>query len=288
MSRIAYVNGAYVPHQSATTHIEDRGYQFADGVYEVVALMGGELLDLEPHLDRLDYSLAALKIDSPMARPALRHIIGHLLEKNRLQDGMVYLQVTRGVAARNHEFPQKTAPVLVVTCRYVCQDKINHLKRDGVKVISLPDGRWSRPDIKSISLLPNILGKQQAVENGAYEAILINRDGFVTETNSTNFWIMPRQGVLQTYPVSQDILNGITRQRLMQLAAPLGIKIQEQPFTLDEALRAQEAFLSSSVSGIVPVVQINDDKIGTGQPGKIVSQLIQSYQQFSKFKGPQS
>jgi D-alanine transaminase len=282
MSRIAYVNGSYIPQPQATTHIEDRGYQFADGVYEVVALIGGKLLDFEPHIDRLDYSLNELKIKQPVSRPALRHIIHTVIQKNRLKDGMVYLQVTRGVATRNHEFPQQSRPVLVITCRYICQKKIETMRQHGIKVISLPDIRWARPDIKSISLLPNILGKQQAIEKGAYEAILINRDGFITETNSTNFWIILENGVLQTHPASQEILNGITRQRLIQIANSIGLKIKEQPFTLDDAYVAKEAFLSSSISGILPVTQINDYKLGTGQPGNIVSQLIQHYRQFSK------
>lgn len=282
MSRIAYVNGAYVPHQSATTHIEDRGYQFADGVYEVIALVAGKLLDLDPHLDRLEYSLNELQIESPVSRPALKHILQILLQKNRLYDGMVYIQITRGVAPRYHEFPVKPQPMLVMTCRYVCPAKIARVREQGVRVISLQDMRWSRPDIKSISLLPNILGKQKAIDNGAYEAILINRNGHITETNSTNFWIIPKKGVLQTYPASNDILNGITRQRLMKLVAPLNIEVKEQPFTLAEALKAEEAFLSSSVSGIVPVIQIDDHKVGQGQPGTIVPQLIQSYQQFGR------
>lgn len=280
MSRIAYVNGAYVPHQSATTHIEDRGYQFADGVYEVIALVGNRLLDLDPHLDRLEYSLNELQIENPISRSALKHIIQILLQKNRLHNGMVYIQVTRGVAPRYHEFPVKSQPTLVITCRYVCPNKVARIRKQGVKVISLPDIRWARPDIKSISLLPNILGKQKALDNGAYEAILINRNGHITETNSTNFWIAPKKGILQTYPASNDILNGITRQRLMKLVAPLGIEVKEQPFTLDDALKAEEAFLSSSVSGIVPVIQIDDHTIGKGQPGTIVPQLIKSYQQF--------
>lgn len=282
MSRIAYVNGAYVPHQSATTHIEDRGYQFADGVYEVVALVAGKLLDLDPHLDRLEYSLNELQIDNPISRPALKHIIQNLLQKNRLQDGMVYLQITRGIAPRYHEFPANVQPTLVITCRYVCPAKMARVREQGVKLISLPDTRWARPDIKSISLLPNILGKQKALDNGAYEAILINRNGHITETNSTNFWIMPEEGILQTHPASNDILNGITRQRLIKLVGSLGVKVRQQPFTLIDALRAREAFLSSSVSGIVPVVQIDDYKIGQGQPGEIVSQLIKGYQQFGK------
>lgn len=284
MSRIAYVNGTYVPHQSATTHIEDRGYQFADGVYEVVALVNRCLLELEPHLDRLDYSLGELKIVSPMPRPALRHIIQQVIKKNRLHDGMIYIQVTRGCAARTHEFPSNVTPILVVTCRYVCQKKIYSRKQKGVKVISLPDIRWGRCDIKSIALLPNVLGKQQAIEQGAYEAILINQNGFITETNSTNFWIVRETGILQTYPASADILNGITRQRLKKLAISLGMTVLEQPFTLEEATTAPEAFLSSSVSGIIPVIQINDNKIGTGQPEKIVTKLIQSYEQFSGIK----
>lgn len=282
MSRIAYVNGSYVPQPQATTHIEDRGYQFADGVYEVVALVDGKLLDFEPHLDRLDYSLNELKIKQPVSRSALRHIIHTVIHKNRLKDGMIYLQVTRGVAARNHEFPQQSRPVLVVTGRYVCQKKIETMKQHGIKVISLPDIRWARPDIKSISLLPNILGKQQAIEKGVYEAVLVNRDGFITETNSTNFWIIPEKGVLQTHPVSQDILNGITRQRLIKIANSIDLKIKEQPFTLTDAYSAKEAFLSSSISGIVPVTQIDDYKLGKGQPGNVVSQLIQHYRQFAK------
>lgn len=282
MSRIAYVNGAYVPHQSAFTHIEDRGYQFADGVYEVIALAADKLLDLDPHLDRLDYSLRELRINNPVSRPALKHIIQTLLHKNRLHDGMVYLQITRGTAPRYHEFPANSHPTLVITCRYVCPVKTGRVRTQGVKLISLPDTRWARPDIKSISLLPNILGKQKAVDNGAYEAILINHHGHVTETNSTNFWVIPEEGVLQTHPASHDILNGITRQRLMKLSTSLGLTIKEESFTLADALKAREAFLSSSVSGIVPVIQIDDHKIGHGTPGAIVPQLIKSYQQFGQ------
>ena len=275
MSRIANVNGVYLPHPLATTHIEDRGYQFADGVYEVIALVAGQLLDLDPHLDRLEYSLNEVRIDFPFSRVTLKHIIHILQRKNRLHDGMIYLQVTRGVSPRSHEFPLKARPTLVITCRYVCPIKTRQRREEGVKLISLPDLRWGRRDIKSISLLPNILGKQKAVDAGAYEAILINHKGHITETNSTNFWIIPEEGVLQTHPPSNDILKGITRQRLIKLATALGMTIKEEPFTLHEVLRAKEAFLSSSVSGIIPVIQIDTHKIGYGH----VSQLIKAYQQ---------
>lgn len=282
MTRIAYVNGAYVPHAFATTHIEDRGYQFADGVYEVVALVGGKLIDLNPHLERLEYSLKELQIATPVSRQALIHIIMTTLEKNRLVDGMVYVQITRGVAPRYHGFPAEVAPVLVVTCRYVNPLKLEQEKKKGVNVISLPDIRWLRPDIKSISLLPNILGKQKALDQGAYEAILINKDGYVTESNAANFWIIPENGILQTFPISQQILNGITRGRLSQLASNKGWKILEEPFTLDQAKQAREAFLSSSVSGIVPVIQIDKQVVGEGTPGLMVTQLIDLYKEFTR------
>lgn len=282
MSRIAYVNGAYVPHRSAVTHIEDRGYQFADGVYEVIALVQGKLLDLDPHLDRLDYSLDEVRIRQPLSRSGLKHVIRMVLQKNRLQEGLVYIQVTRGIAARSHEFPRQVDPVLVVTCRYVDPAKLANLRREGVKVISLPESRWARPDIKSVSLLPNVLGKQKALDQGSYEAILINREGYVTETNSTNFWIVPSQGILQTYPACGHILNGITRQRLIKLVGPLGFEVKEHPFTLKEALQAEEAFLSSSISGIVPVTRIDNQIIGSGRPGDVVMHLTKIYQEFAR------
>lgn len=282
MSRIAYVNGYYVPHRFATTHIEDRGYQFADGVYEVIALMNGKLIDLEPHLDRLDYSLAELKIERPVSREVLVHILKTTLQRNRLLSGMVYIQITRGVAPRYHGFPKAAEPTLVITCSYVNFEKIEGEKKKGIKVISLPDIRWRRPDIKSISLLPNVLGKQQALEQGAYEAILINREGYITESNSTNFWIIPKAGILQTFPISQQILNGITRRRVSQLAVKEGWEIVEKPFTLEQAKQAEEAFLSSSISGIMPVIAIDNQLIGTGKPGMIVSKLIDLYKEFAQ------
>lgn len=282
MSRIAYVNGSYTPHAYASTHIEDRGYQFSDGVYEVVCLMQGRLLDAEPHYDRLDYSLKELQIPQPCPRQSLRVIVDEVLRRNRLHDGMVYIQVSRGIAPRNHPFPAETKPVLVVTARHFDHQKFQTTRSTGVKVISLNNMRWSRPDIKSVSLLPNVLGKQKAMEAGAFEAILINPQGHVTETNATNVWMVNTEGQLQTHPAGSEILNGITRLRLIKIAQEQGLPVLEKPFSLKEMLQGQEAFLSASVTGIVPIIQVDDHVIASKKVGEITRQLQDHYANFAR------
>lgn len=282
MSRVAYVNGSYVPHAYATTHVEDRGYQFSDGVYEVICLMHGRLLDEEPHYDRLDFSLGELQIPQPCPRQSLQVIVEEIVRRNRLQEGMVYIQVSRGVAPRNHPFPTDTKPILVVTARHFDHQKFQTVRSTGVKVISLIDGRWNRPDIKSVSLLPNILGKQKAIEAGAFESILINDKGHVTESNATNVWIVNAQGKLQTHPAGSEILNGITRQRLIQIAGERRLPILETPFTMQEMIRAREAFLSASVTGIVPIVQVDEHIIASKKVGDITQQLQNHYANFAR------
>jgi D-alanine transaminase len=276
MSRIAYVNGRYQAYGQAGVHIDDRGYQFADGVYEVMAVVDGRLPDEILHLSRLDRSLAELAIALPMSRPALRHVVRETIRRNRLRSGIVYLQITRGVARRDHPFPPHAIPSLVVTARRLKGPPAS-VREAGVAVITLPDIRWKRRDIKSISLLPNVLAKQAAREQQAYEAWLVNEQGTITEGSSTNAWIVSRDGWLITHPADHDILGGITRTRVLTAARQLGVVVQERPFTRDEALAAKEAFLTSTTSHVLPVVSIDGKPIGNGHPGEITLALLAHY-----------
>jgi len=272
MPRFAYVNGRYLPHVDARIHIEDRGYQFADGVYEVVPIHEGRLVDEGPHLDRLGYSLRELRIDWPMPRPALQLVLHELIRRNGVRDGIVYLQVTRGVAPRDHKFPARSKPSLVATTRRQRPTPASLLAA-GAAVVTRPDIRWRRCDIKSISLLPNILGKQEATEAGAYEAWLIDDDGYVTEGTSTNAWIVTRDGRLLTRDRSSAILSGITRLSLLALLKSEGIAFEERRFTAAEAKAAAEAFLTSSSSFVLPVTRIDGAPVGDGKPGRITMKL---------------
>jgi len=277
MSRIAYVNGRYVPHREAAVHIEDRGYQFADGVYEVVCVQGGRVIDEEPHLDRLERSLGELRIAQPMGRPAYRQVTRELLRRNRVTDGIVYTQITRGVARRDHPFPAAgTPPSIVMTSRRIKPQDPALFER-GIAVISTPDIRWQRCDIKSVSLLPNILAKQQAREAGAYEAWFIDGDGNVTEGSSTNAWIVTRDGELVTRQLGNAILGGITRQSLIRLAGESQVKVVERAFTLEEARQAREAFLTSTTSFVIPIVKLDGKPVGVGKPGPVAARLRELY-----------
>jgi D-alanine transaminase len=278
MSRIAYVSGRYVPHRFARVHIEDRGYQFADGVYEVVALQNGTLVDEEPHLDRLDRSLSELRIAPPMPRRALRMVMREVIRRNALTSGSVYVQVTRGVAPRDHAFPATVQTQTVITVkrpRPVNPEAV----AEGVKVITLPDLRWERCDIKSIGLLPNVLAKQAAREAGAYEAWLVDSRGMVTEGSSTNAWIVSPSGELITHQAGHQILNGVTRRAVLHIARELDMPLVERPFSLTEAKAAREAFLTSTSVGVLPITQIDEQVIANGKPGMIASRLSTLYAQ---------
>jgi len=275
MPRYAYVNGRYVPHAQAQVHIEDRGYQFADGVYEVILIHDGRLIDEEPHLDRLGYSLKELRIPWPMARPALRLVLRELIVRNGVAHGTVYLQVTRGVASRDHKFPAQATPSLVATTKR--QKPTPAALAAGVAVITRPDIRWRRCDIKSVSLLPNILGKQAAAEAGAFEAWLVDDDGRVTEGSSTNAWIVTRAGRLVTRNLSTAILSGITRLSLLELVQSQGVAFEERPFSVAEAKEATEAFLTSTTSLVMPVTRIDGQAIGDGKPGALTMKLRDGY-----------
>jgi D-alanine transaminase len=272
MSRIAYVNGSYRVHAEAAIHIEDRGYQFADGVYEVVAIHRGRFFDEEPHLDRLKRSLDALSIAPPMSRAALKHVLREVARRNGITDGILYLQISRGVARRDHAFPKNATPSLVVTAKRT-KPTPRKLVEEGIAVITIPDIRWKRCDIKSISLLPNILGKQQAKDAGAFEAWMLDEKDMVTEGTSTNAWIVSRQGAIVTRPAEEAILNGVTRLAVKRLAVADGIAIEERPFSLAEAHEAREAFLTSTTSLVLPVVRIDGKQVADGRPGKLSLKL---------------
>jgi D-alanine transaminase len=278
MSRVAYVNGRYVPHAQAQVHVEDRGYQFADGVYEVMAVRGGVLVDLEAHNDRLERSLRELQIPMPMSRIALTHVMRETVRRNRVIDGIIYLQVTRGVARRDHPFPKAAIePALVLTARNAAPQPRTQLE-DGIAVKTMPDIRWDRCDIKSIALLPNVLAKQAARAAGAYEAWMVDAQGNVTEGGSTNAWIVDGDGNLVTRPLDNGILSGVTRLMVIELARKDGIKVVERPFSVAEAKRAREAMLSSTTAFVTPITRIDDATVGNGKPGSMAQRLRGLYQ----------
>jgi D-alanine transaminase len=278
MARIAYVNGRYVPHREASVHVEDRGYQFADGVYEVCEVRGGQLVDERRHIDRLERSLSELRIAMPMARNALGLVLRETVARNHVRDGIVYLQITRGVARRDHAFPAAgTQPSIVVTARNHDLAKLEQGASEGIAVISVPENRWPRVDIKSVGLLPNCLAKQAAREAGAKEAWFVDGSGFVTEGSSTNAWIVTRDGAVVTRPADFGILRGITRTVLLEVLADHGLKLEERSFTMDEAYAAREAFITSATQFVTPVVQIDGKPVGNGAPGLIASALRRDY-----------
>jgi D-alanine transaminase len=276
MPRYAYVNGRYLPHAQAAVHIEDRGYQFADGVYDVIPVYQGSLVDEGLHLDRLERSLRELRIDMPVSRATLKLIARELMRRNDLTQGMLYMQVTRGVAPRDHKFPAKAIPALVMTTRQM-KPQSEALLNQGIKVITVPDIRWQRCDIKSTSLLPNVLAKQQAAEAGAYEAWQVDSEGFITEGTSTNAWIVNAEGKVVTRDFSHAILNGITRITLLAQIREAGFDLEERAFTLEEAKTAREAFLTSSTSFVLPIVAIDEAPVGNGHPGILCGKLRAGY-----------
>jgi D-alanine transaminase len=280
MGRYAYVNGRYVDHQQASVHIEDRGYQLADGVYEVVGIREGKMIDEALHIDRLDRSLGELRIGWPVARRTLGFILRELMRRNSLRDGLVYMQVTRGVARRDHAFPTTPVkPALVITTKNT--KPLGADPGPGVAVKSERDIRWERCDIKTIALLPNVLAKQSARESGAYEAWLVDDKGCVTEGASTNAWIVTPDGEWITRHTDNGILAGITRHTLKALATSMQLKFVERPFTLAEAKKAKEAFITSATSFVTPVVKIDGEAVGDGKVGPTARRLREEYVRFA-------
>jgi D-alanine transaminase len=280
MPRYAYVNGSYVPHTNAAVHVEDRGFQFADGVYEVIGLINGVLADEEGHLDRLERSLRELRIAMPVPRRTLKMIVRELVRRNRLKNALVYMQVTRGQARRDFAFPAADTPVsLVITAWPKLYDNLPAVQK-GIKAITVPDIRWKRRDIKSVALLPQALAKQAAVEKGAGEAWMVDESGKVTEGSASNAWIVTKGGKLVTRNATSDILKGVTRGALSRLCADLQLSIEERAFTPEEAYNAAEAFISSATTFVHPVVEIDGKKIGDGKPGPVARRLYEEYRAY--------
>lgn len=276
MTRIAYVNGRYQPIATPAVRVEDRGLQFADGVYEVIKCLGGRPCDLERHLNRLERSLAALAIPMPASRRALRAIIAQTLRRNGLRDALVYLQIDRGAAPRNHLFPVGAEPTLIVTVRRPHFPKPGELAK-GVSVVTMPDQRWKRCDIKSVSLLANVLARQEAAKAGCREVWLYDHDGLVTEGSGSNAYLVDGDGRIQTRPLGPEILGGVTREVVLELARADGIEVLERPFAVAEALSAREAFLTSTSSMVLPVTTIDGRTVANGRPGSVTRRLMERY-----------
>ena len=284
MSRIAYVNGRYRPHRAAVVHIEDRGYQFADGVYEVCEVSGGRLVDERRHMERLRRSLAELHIRLPMTLPALSVVLHETIRRNRVDWGIVYLQITRGVARRDHAFPAAdTAPAIVVTAKNLDPSRNEAIARDGMAVVTVPENRWARADIKSVSLLPNVLAKQIAREQGAREAWFVDAKGLVTEGSSSNAWIVTADRKVVTRPADHAILRGISRTVLLDVLHAQGLALEERAFSVAEAIAAQEAFVTSASQAVLPVVRIDAKPVGTGRPGPVVAALRREFHRHAEF-----
>ena len=278
MGRIAYVNGRFVPHADAYVHIEDRGYQLADGVYEVWALFDGRLGDAEGHFARLERSLSELSIPMPMSRAALTLVLKEAVRRNRIRDGLLYLQVTRGVAPRDHAFPTTPVrPAVVITAKAVNRAKDEVRAARGVGVITVPENRWGRCDIKTVGLLPNALAKQKAREAGAVEAWFVDDLGLVTEGASSNAWIVDGDGILRTRDTNANILRGVTRLSLIEVARQAGLKVEERPFTPDEARAAKEAFITGAGTLVLPVIAVDGKPVGDGAPGPVAARLRRLY-----------
>jgi len=280
--RIAYVDGRYLPHAGAAVHIEDRGLQFADAVYEVCSVNDGLLLDEEGHLDRLERSLKELAIPMPMRRAALKLVMREVMRRNRLKDGLIYLQVTRGAYRRDHAIPQDARPSLIITARSIDPKTYDKRREEGISVVTLKENRWGRCDIKTTGLLPNVLAKTQARKGGAYEAWFVEADGSVTEGASTNAWIVTGKDVLVTRDLKANILAGVTRKGVLAALSHHGINaIEERAFTLKEANAASEAFITSASGGVIPVVTIDGQAVGTGRPGPMAARVHALYRDLS-------
>jgi D-alanine transaminase len=278
MSHLAYVNGHFTRHAEAAVHVEDRGYQFGDAVYEVWAVAGGRLIDATGHFERLSRSLTELRIPEPMDRRALELVLRETVRRNRLTDGLLYLQVSRGVARRDHPFPEPPPkPSIVITAKRIDPASGAAKAEKGVAVITVPENRWGRCDIKTVNLLPNVLAKQAASEAGAYEAWFVDELGFVTEGASTNAWIVDCDGVLRTRDIQANILRGVTRKSLLRVAAETGLRVAERPFTPEDAFQAREAFITGASTQVTPVISLNGRLLAGGKPGPVAKRLRELY-----------
>jgi D-alanine transaminase len=283
MSRIAYVNGRYLPLRQAMVHVEDRGYQFGDAVYEVCEVRQGRLIDERRHLARLKRSLDELQIKLPMSPVALGIVLREVIARNRIGYGIVYLQVSRGVARRDHAFPAPEVPPSVVVTARPLNARRNEALAAGIAVISVPDNRWGRVDIKTTGLLPNVLARQAAVAQGARDAWFVDKDGMVTEAASANAWIVTQAGRVVTRPADHGILKGITRTVLFEVIKAQGLSVEERAFALSEAYTAREAFVTAASQIVLPVVRIDGRAIGEGKPGPVATALRRAFHEYAEW-----
>jgi D-alanine transaminase len=278
MGRIAYVNGRFVPQGEAVVHIEDRGYQFGDAIYEVWALFDGRLGDAEGHFARLERSLSELSIAMPMTRAALTLVLRETVRRNRIREGLLYLQVSRGVTRRDHAFPNPPVrPSVVMTVSATDRAAAEARAAKGVSVVTTPETRWGRCDIKTVNLLPNALAKQKAREAGAAEAWFVDELGFVTEGASSNAWIVDADGRLRTRDTNANILRGVTRHSLLEVIRREGLQVDERPFTPADALAAREAFITGAGTLVLPVIAVDGRPVGEGKPGPVAARLRRLY-----------
>jgi D-alanine transaminase len=287
MSRVVYVNGRYLPSAQAHVHVEDRGFQFADAIYEVCEVNAGRIVDESRHMARLERSLAELEIMMPLSRRALAHVLREIIRRNGVRNGLVYLQVTRGAAKRDFDFPPvHVQPTLVCLARRLNPAKIAARAAAGIAVKTMPDIRWGRSDIKTVMLLPACLAKHAAHAEGADEAWFFDAKGFVTEGASSNAWIVDSGGTLLTRPLGREILPGVTRATLMALLARDGVAFTERPFHLDDIPAAKEAFVTSASATVMPVVKIDGRLVGDGKPGQLACRLRSTFHQIAELSQP--
>ena len=280
MTKITYINGKYLEHEKAFIHVDDRGNLFSDGVYEVMLVKNNVILDFNEHIERLFNSLQGIKINFIIAADEIYHIIQKLCELNNLSDASIYLQISRGVAARRHAPAEEMTPTIMLTAsEFLSLPSWKY--KSGVKTITMPDTRWKYRQYKTISLLPNILAAKEAHENNAEEAILIEEDGSITEGSKSNFFIIDKNNTLHTHPNGNRILSGIVAQNVKNIAYSNNIKLVEEPFDLDFVRTyAVESFITSTTKFVIPVVQIDDFKLGDGKVGAITEKIIQLYQTY--------
>jgi D-alanine transaminase len=286
LSRIVYVNGRYVPYAQAAVHVEDRGFQFADAIYEVCEVRDGHLVDEARHMARLARSLGELQIRQPMREAALGLVMRQIIRRNRVRNGLVYLQVTRGAAPREFYFPDAdVTPTVVCLARSVSPARLDANAATGIAIKTMPDIRWQRCDIKTVMLLPACLAKEAARKDGAREAWFVDGDGFVTEGASSNAWIVDQSGAVITRQLGADILPGVTRATLLDEIKGEGMQLIERPFKLTEAHAAREAFISSATQTVMPVVRIDGRAVGDGKPGPVVQRLRLKFHHFAAISG---
>jgi D-alanine transaminase len=287
MTRIVYVNGQYVPYAHAAVHAEDRGFQFADAVYEVCEVKGGRLVDETRHMARLARSLTELRIPQPMTPRAWSRVLRETIRRNRVNDGIVYLQVTRGAGPRDFLFPPgDVLPTVVCLARSVQPRRLAVAAETGIGVTTMPDTRWARCDIKTVMLLPAALAKEHARSTGAKEAWFVDEKGYVTEGASSNAWIVDKEGRLVTRQIDHAILRGVTRTTLIDVLKRETLELIERPFTVEEAKAAREAFITSATNIVMPVVSIDGQPVGNGAPGLLTQRLRSEFHATAELADP--